>query len=67
VIDARFVHRGEDGKLVEVDLNPLLGDRPSRRTRSRICWAPTAAGTAARRRRRRSTGRPASPWKTSAT
>jgi hypothetical protein len=28
VIDARFVHRGEDGKLVEVDLNPLLGDPP---------------------------------------
>ena len=28
VIDARFVHRGEDGKLVEVDLNPLLNDPP---------------------------------------
>ena len=26
VIDARLVHRGEDGKLTEVDLNPLLGD-----------------------------------------
>lgn len=28
VIDARLVHRGEDGKLTEVDLNPLLGDPP---------------------------------------
>ena len=28
VIDARFVHRGEDGKLTEVDLNPLLADPP---------------------------------------
>jgi hypothetical protein len=29
VIDARLVHRGEDGKLTEVDLNPLLGDPPA--------------------------------------
>jgi hypothetical protein len=28
VIDARLVRRGEDGKLVEIDLNPLLGDPP---------------------------------------
>jgi hypothetical protein len=28
VIDARLVHRGEDGKLTEVDLNPLLADPP---------------------------------------
>jgi len=29
VIDARLFHRGEAGKLTEVDLNPLLGDPPS--------------------------------------
>ncbi len=28
VLDARLVHRGDDGKLTEVDLNPLLADPP---------------------------------------
>jgi hypothetical protein len=28
VLDARLLHRGEDGKLTEVDLNPLLADPP---------------------------------------
>jgi hypothetical protein len=28
VIDARLLHRGENGKLTEVDLNPLLADPP---------------------------------------
>ncbi len=28
VLDARLVHRADDGKLTEVDLNPLIGDPP---------------------------------------
>ena len=28
VLDARLMHRGDDGKLTEVDLNPLLADPP---------------------------------------
>ena len=28
VLDARLLHRADDGKLTEVDLNPLLGDPP---------------------------------------
>jgi hypothetical protein len=28
VVDARLMHRADDGKLTEVDLNPLLGDPP---------------------------------------
>jgi hypothetical protein len=31
VLDARFLHRAPDGKLTEVDLGPLLADRPAER------------------------------------
>ncbi len=31
VLDARFFHRAPDGKLTEVDLGPLLADRPAER------------------------------------
>jgi hypothetical protein len=29
VIDARFLHRARDGKLTEVDLGPMIADRPA--------------------------------------
>ena len=31
VLDARFLHRAPDGSLTEVDLGPLLADRPAER------------------------------------
>ena len=65
VIDARLVHRGEDGKLTEVDLNPLLADPPEPAEPDRASAGhERAAATAARRRRRRSTARRASRWRT---
>jgi hypothetical protein len=68
VLDARFLHRArEGGKLTEVDLGPLIAERPRTPTRSPGCWASTAtAATAGWRRRRRSRGRPASRWRTCA-
>jgi hypothetical protein len=34
VLDARFFHRSETGKLTEVDLNPLLADPPTEPSRA---------------------------------
>ena len=68
VLDARFFHRAPDGKLTEVDLGPLLADRPAERpTRSLGCSASTgAAVTADCGRSRRSPVRPVSRWRTCA-
>ena len=53
VLDARFFHRAPDEKLTEVDLGPLLADRPAERANpvARLLGVNGAGGNGGRRPR----------------
>jgi hypothetical protein len=48
VLDARLFHRAPDGKLTEVDLNPILADPPPDRAIAHLLGANGAGGNGSR-------------------
>jgi hypothetical protein len=44
VIDARFLYRAQDGKVTEVDLGPLLADRPHENPIARLLGVNGSGG-----------------------
>ena len=67
VLDARLFHRAPEGKLTEIDLNPLLADPPpAANPLAHLLGTNGGGGNGGMAPRRRSTGRRASRSRTCA-